>query len=313
MSSWSLSPLALGIALLGGYLYRQYDRTHNGVHAGDVHRLLREYLVRDARSLERNTRPIVWIHLPYERNARHWSSFGARSSTDLNQPYALLCLRSIVERCRDTCTVCLIDDHSFAKLLDAPPPGLEYVHPMDAHTRQCHLVRLVEKYGGLVCPWTFVCVRDLAPLVPTSHVLVGETHALSFFGAPKGHPTITALREAMVAQRRHWTSPSPFEQDWSMWCREKGAQTLSAYQYGAKRADGRPVLVQDLMSNQPLLLYKEAYGLYVPADELLRRTAYAWFVRLSKEQALSSNTALGQWLVRAISEPYDPSFWKIEG
>ena len=40
-----------------------------------------------------------------------------------------------------------------------------------------------------------------------------------------------------------------------------------------------------------------AVGLYIPADEILRRTAFQWFARLSAKQALDSDTMIGKYLL----------------
>ena len=45
---------------------------------------IRKYLLND--DLGNSTKPILWIHIPYEYNSRNWLSFGSRSSLDLNQP-----------------------------------------------------------------------------------------------------------------------------------------------------------------------------------------------------------------------------------
>jgi hypothetical protein len=40
-------------------------------------------------------------------------------------------------------------------------------------------------------------------------------------------------------------------------------------------------------------------GLYIPADEILKRTAFQWFARLSAKQALASDTIIGKYLLIA--------------
>ena len=35
-------------------------------------------------------------------------------------------------------------------------------------------------------------------------------------------------------------------------------------------------------------------GIYIPHKEILRRTAYQWFTRLSEKQVLESNTFIGK-------------------
>ena len=63
-------------------------------------------------------KPIIWIHIEYDRNLRKWESFGSRSSDNLNQDYLYLTLRSIINKCSDYFHVVLIDDDSFSTLLE---------------------------------------------------------------------------------------------------------------------------------------------------------------------------------------------------
>jgi len=51
------------------------------------------------------------------------------------------------------------------------------------------------------------------------------------------------------------------------------------------------------MGNTFLNLCDKVQGLYIPADEILKRTAYQWFARQSAKQALNSNTVIGKYLL----------------
>jgi len=37
-------------------------------------------------------------------------------------------------------------------------------------------------------------------------------------------------------------------------------------------------------------------GLYIPADEILKRTKYQWFARLSAKQLSTSDTMVGKYM-----------------
>ena len=47
----------------------------------------------------KETRPKLWIHMKYDTNARSWASFGSRNSTNLNQPYLHLTVKSFFLFC----------------------------------------------------------------------------------------------------------------------------------------------------------------------------------------------------------------------
>ena len=77
---------------------------------------IQKYLLTDS-NLGDGKKPIIWIPINYEYNARNWLSFGSRSSFELNQPYLYLTVKSIISENEDSFHICMIDDDSFAKLL----------------------------------------------------------------------------------------------------------------------------------------------------------------------------------------------------
>ena len=60
----------------------------------DEYDLIRKYLLNDS-PLYGFNKPKLWIHSKYEVNSRHWKSFQSRTSTDLNQPYLHLTIKTI--------------------------------------------------------------------------------------------------------------------------------------------------------------------------------------------------------------------------
>ena len=103
--------VAFGI-LFQKYLEKQASKGGNNSNYNDV----KQYLLTES-SLAKSKKPIMWIYTPYEYNSRDWLSFGSRSSYNLNQPYLNLCVRSIINHCDKSFTICIVDDNSFAKLI----------------------------------------------------------------------------------------------------------------------------------------------------------------------------------------------------
>jgi hypothetical protein len=59
-----------------------------------------------------------------------------------------------------------------------------------------------------------------------------------------------------------------------------------------------PLLIDDLLSDDDdFALPKCAFGLYIPADEILSRINLQWFARLSPQQVLESNTVIARYLL----------------
>jgi hypothetical protein len=98
-----------------------------------------------------------------------------------------------------------------------------------------------------------------------------------------------------------FTKESDFIGSESRWCHEKikkgEMNVIPAQLIGASDIDGKQVTIDRLMSNTFLNLSDKVQGLYLPADEILKRTAYQWFARQSAKQALQSNTVIGKYLL----------------
>jgi hypothetical protein len=72
---------------------------------------------------------------------------------------------------------------------------------------------------------------------------------------------------------------------------------IPADELGQKDDSGTAVTIDKLMGNTFVHLSGRVRGLYIPSDEILRRTKYQWFARLSAKQALASDTIVGKYLL----------------
>jgi hypothetical protein len=57
---------------------------------------------------------------------------------------------------------------------------------------------------------------------------------------------------------------------------------------------GDVIVVEELLGQSKVNLNKECYGVMIPSDEILKRTSYNWFVRMSPKQVVESNTFIGK-------------------
>ena len=98
-----------------------------------------------------------------------------------------------------------------------------------------------------------------------------------------------------------FTAESHFVDAYGRWCFEKIMQNemnmIPADLIGARDLNGKPVTLEMLMSNNFLNLNGKIQGIYIPADEILKRVKYQWFARLSAKQALDSDTTIGKYLL----------------
>jgi hypothetical protein len=333
------------VLILLGILYRNFEEKRMREENLDNYNAIQKYLLNDV-DLSNVDKPILWIHVPYEYNSRKWLSFGSRSSLDLNQPYLYLTVRSIIDQCSDSFKICIIDDNSFKKLI----PGWN-IHmnklsdPILDNIRQLGLIKLLYIYGGLICPISFLCMKDLVHLYEkgtrnnkmficenNNNNITSTTYQfypnLNFCGAEKENVTVHELIDFM--QRiisTDFTAQSEFLGDFNRWAEsrvQKGKINLiDGIEIGIKTEDETPIKLEDLMSQNYLKLYPSTYGIYIPSKEILKRRYYEWFARLSEKQVLESDTIIGKYMLlttapdnkRGILEPLKNKpnwvgFWK---
>ena len=149
------------ILIVVGILYYRYENKRMSEENEDNIETIRKYLLDDA-TLAKSKKPILWIHVPYEYNSRNWLSFGSRTSFDLNQPYLYLTVKSIIQQCDSTFTICLIDDSTFYKLIPGWTIEMNRISsPISDNMRMLGLMKLMYMYGGMICPISFLCIKDL--------------------------------------------------------------------------------------------------------------------------------------------------------
>ncbi len=291
---------------------------------------IQKYLLNETQldELETSNKPIMWIHIPLEYNARNWESFNSRSSYNLNQPYLYLTVKSIIRYCDDSFRICIIDDASFKKLIPGLNINLTRVSdPVLGYIRQMLLANLVYKYGGMVTPISFLCFQDLLGLYQkgirlhsmficeNTNTNVSASHAdffpdIRFMGGIKKSTTVRDYMDFMQRQiSRDYTSQIEFLGEFGRWIKTRSGGNLntvcviSGTYVGTKTLDDGPVLVDTLLGSHTDVLdfYSRTYGIWIPSDNILKRTKYEWFARLSMEQVVTSNTVLGKYILLANS------------
>ena len=319
LSHYSHYIYPLTITIVMSLIYSKYQSANDEDEHMKNYRIVRKYLLNDS-SLAQSKKPIIWIHMDYEANARHWQSFFSRKTDDLNQPYQYLTLKSIIDKCGRDFNICLIDDETFANIIPGWTVDLSLVaSPIKTKIRQLALAKILYYYGGFILPSSFLCFQNLAniyyALTQGDKMFVGELIARTdvseqvnffpstkFMGCQKECPLMSRFISYLeVNTSTDFTAESHFTDGYGRWCYEKISRgemnIIPADMLGVKDAAGKPVSIEVLMSNNFLNLSERVQGLYIPADEILKRTAYQWFARLSAKQALSSDTMIGKYLL----------------
>jgi len=303
-----------------GFIFEGYKKQEAKQNKLDEYELIKKYLLNDS-TLARSDKPILWIPIHFEINARWWSSYGSRNTKCLNQPYQYLTIKSIVDHCGDSFNICLIDDKSFNKIIPGWSNKIQNLpNPLRPHLRDLAMAKVLYYYGGMTIPSSFICMKNLMPLyskgITTVDMFSGELLCKSdasqyseYFPSNK----IMGCKKSSLTMEKYinylerlvssdYTNEIEFTGANDKWLYEqvlhKTVMPLNAKYFGCKTIENQPVLLDDLLSdNDDFQLPKCAFGVYIPADEILRRTHYQWFSRLNAEQVLESNTIIARQLL----------------
>ena len=306
-----------------GILYQKYCEKQSLLMPGDSYEEIRKYLLNES-SLAKSKKPILWIHVPHEYNSREWLSFGSRSSFEVNQPYLYLTVRSIIKQCDQSFYICIIDDKSFANLIPGWNIDLTIVaDPILSNIRQLALAKLIHAYGGINVPISFLCCRDLIGLYEKEtngdtmfvcenvNMNITSTTDLYYpdarlFGAKKNNEVLAQYIEFM--QRiisDDYTAQSEFLGDFNRWCNKritaKQLRLIPGTDVGIKTMDEEPVTVDTLLGEDYIHFYPKMYGIWIPADQILKRVKYEWFARMSVNQIFQGNFILAKYIVLATA------------
>jgi hypothetical protein len=235
-----------------------------------------------------------------------------------------LCIRSIVEQCGGSFNVVLVDDAAFQRLLPTWTIQVQNMpSPLKQHLRDLAMAKVLHKYGGVIVPASFICLKDLKPVFSSLLKGAGKTMfagefvsrnsasaSAAFFpdsalmGCTKESPVMQqyiAYLEPLVTG--DYTNEYEFLGQNDRWLYKQLISSppqmsmLCGTLIGTKTTDGKPVVIEELLGEEDVDFARGAYGIYIPADQILNRLAFQWFASLSPRQVLTSNTVVGKYLL----------------
>jgi len=308
-------------------IYKKLKLNDDATTSTYYHNMVDKYLL-NKNALGMGNKPILWIYVQNdspiipEVNSRFWLDFGSRSTHNFNQPYQYLTIKSIIDKCGQDFNICLIDDAAFKKLLPNWVIDLQTIAiPIRIRIRLLALTSLLNIYGGMLVPSSFACFQSLKDLYETSvaadKIFVGQfqnrncnealnlqnvTPAPFFMGGKAGNSTMRSFIEYLeILNSKDFTAQPDFVGDINNWLntnvRNGKIMSLDGTLIGTQKKDGSLIHVEELVGSTFIELHPQALGLYIPWNELILRTSLQWFVRLSPEQVLTSNTMIGKYLL----------------
>jgi hypothetical protein len=138
------------------------------------------------------------------------------------------------------------------------------------------------------------------------------TSNIRFMGAPKRSPVIREMAEYLKLRtdNGHASTEADFFGYTSKWVnhevmREK-IRLVDGIQIGIKTLENKAVLLEDLLSSEPLRFCpKRTFGVFIPGDEILRRTWYQWFSVLSVKELLKTDLAITPYILASLADTVD--------
>ena len=234
-----------------------------------------------------------------------------RSSHNLNQPYQFLTIESIIKNNQDY-HICLIDDDSFNNLIPNWTLELDTIaEPSKDRVRLLAQLKLLYYYGGIFVPSSFLCFRSFYELANNEKPFIFENLNLTlhpdeylpdyrFMGAKKEDKTIDAFIHYMeVLCSEDFTDAATVLGKIQEWCRcrinDGIIDLIEGSLIGIKTLQNKPILLDNLFEELPLNINKNAYGLYIPQDQLIKRNQFNWFCSLEPKEISTITPIIGRY------------------
>ena len=285
--------------LIGAAIYNSYIKENRVTQEQADYIVLEKYLLEDS-SLAKSKKPILWIHIDFQENARNWVDFASRKSKNLNLPYLYLTIKSIIDHCGDNFNVFIIDDNTFSKIIPGWTVNMKTISsPILQNIRRLAKAKILSHYGGLFVPPSFICFKDLIDLYTTGieekGLFVCDIPDIKseFMGCEKNNEIIKKYIHFLEeCNSSSFTEENLFLQKENKYIQQNKIPKISGTLVGTKNVNKENIILDDLMSSIPLKLDNNTTGLYIPKNEILSRIKYQWFNRLSLEQLLNTDNQI---------------------
>lgn len=276
-------------------------------------------------------RPIIWLYYDHsDVNSRSWYDFGARSSRALNLPFLNLCYETIVVQNPGYRVEVIQGLAGVAQLLGGTHMMPSRLQNMIASVNYAEMTwiraAILAKYGGLWLTPYCVCIRGFGEL-PKDKVRyygtdIDETYSgssgtsvpgMNCIWSPKpGHPMFVEWEQ--IARSRLDTQKGGLQirrdanWDWVALSSKYPGVEIDVHGELARKKGGRRLQLEDLLAtghDGKLSFDVPNYCIYVPIfwPELRDREFFGWFLRMSEDQILTSDTSVRYLLDMGLQPP----------
>lgn len=316
--------LLLGILAILSYISKQIKKDEEEINKYDNSNSINKYLLKHDEILK-SSKPLLWIHIPRELNSKNGSNFGEPNSYNVNQPYIYLTVRSIIEKCGESFTVCLIDDDSFKKILPGWNINMDKIKsPILDNVRTMGILKIMYLYGGLTCPKSFLCQRDMMDVYNLSFKnkqlvaferqneglyklqsqYVIDTEFIATYPQNETIKLMSSYMEELIST--DYTNETIIMDrcgmEFEKYVKEGKILKLDGVDIGIKKSDQTEVFVEDLMTSDYIQFSNSRYGIYIPGAKISKRRKYEWFTNINAHDIMISDTTLGKQILLTLGE-----------
>lgn len=266
-----------------------------------------EYFFKDIKHLKSSIKRKLWIYLPTVINAR---DPGERLTNHINSDYLLLCIKSIIDKCGDDYDIILFDDSNFNSLLPDSYVDLTKVSgSLSEHYRYISFLSILYKYGGVFLPCSLFLRKSFSLIDKAKTFFVSQIpnqglsssddkyiYSLKIMGSNKENPILgDFINKYKDIVKKDTTNESIYFTEELL--RKMNIPFIEPKMFGCKNKNDELILLDHLMQDQYIELNEKHIGIYIPHNELLRRTNYNWFVYLKNEDVLESQIFLSKYML----------------
>jgi hypothetical protein len=255
-----------------------------------------------------STRRKIWLHIPFEKNSRNWTNFGSRTSTDLNLAYMMLCIKSIIDYCGSTYDIIIIDDTNFTDLLKDDIDMLKLSGSLKDKYRELCLMKILYKYGGIIVPPSLFLCKNIKEIDDPKVWYVAEITNVQNVSYEQMYPSImfsgSPAKNNQLNEYIQYYSKE-IENDFgehslhfsNNYMRKNNINKLDGKCIGVKDKFNKPITLEDLMEDKKIELDEHHVGVYIPHNELIKRTKYNWYCALNAKQVLKCKIFISRYMV----------------
>jgi len=258
--------------------------------------------------IKRSKKRKIWIHIPYDKNSRKWTNFGSRTSYDLNCSYIVLCIKSIIDTCGDSYDIIIIDDTVIPALIDTNIDLLKLSGALKTKYRELCLLQVLYKYGGVIVPPSLFLKESIKKIDDESKWYVVEipntTHvsylnsicSTTFTGSSEKNSQLNKYIEYYTKEITNDFGEQSIHFNVN-YMKQNSIPYLDGKLIGVKDKYNNVITLEELMEHNKILLDDNNIGLYIPHEQLLKRTKYNWFCALNFEELLKCKSFISYYMV----------------